>query len=222
MAKAVPTSRVFRFGVLEVDLDKGEVHKNGLKLRLRGQPVQVLAILLEHPGDVVTREEFQRRLWTNADTFVDFEHGLNAIVNRLREVLGDSTENPHFIETIPRRGYRWMLPVEGRVDRSTDAARRYRPTWCFWAAALVAVLGLGGGVLWFVRPAPKTPEPRLTVTPLTASPGLEGHPSFSPDGNQVAFARHEANRSNSHVCVKLIGTGGSPLQLTSTHCAQSR
>jgi len=127
MAKAVPTSRVFRFGVLEVDLDKGEVHKNGLKLRLRGQPVQVLAILLEHPGDVVTREEFQRRLWTNVDTFVDFEHGLNAIVNRLREVLGDSTENPHFIETIPRRGYRWMLPVEGRVDRSTDAARRHRP-----------------------------------------------------------------------------------------------
>lgn len=213
MAKAVPTSRVVRFGVFAVDLEKGEVHKNGLKLRLRGQPVQVLAILLEHPGDVVTREEFQRRLWTNADTFVDFEHGLNAIVNRLREVLGDSPENPHFIETVPRRGYRWMLPVEGRVDRSTDAARRHRPTWWFWAATLVAVLGLGGGVLWFVRPAPKTTESRLTISPLTASPGLEGDPSFSPDGNEVAFVRHDRNQ-NPQLYVKLIGTGGPPLQLT--------
>jgi Serine/threonine protein kinase len=82
------------------------------------------------------------------------------------------------------------------------------------AAALLAVIGLSGGILWFVRPAPKTPEPRLTVTPLTASPGFEGEPSFSPDGNQVAFVRYEANRNNSHIYVKLIGTGGSPLRLT--------
>jgi eukaryotic-like serine/threonine-protein kinase len=134
-------------------------------------------------------------------------------MNRLREVLGDSTENPHFIETIPRRGYRWMLPVEGRLDRSTDAARRYRPTWWFWAAALVAVLGLSGGVLWFVRPASKTTEPRLTISPLTASPGLEGHPSFSPDGNEVAFVQHDRNQSP-QIFVKLIGTGGPPLRLT--------
>jgi len=82
------------------------------------------------------------------------------------------------------------------------------------AAALLAVIGLRGGILWFVRPALKTTEPRLTGTPLTASPGFEGEPSFSPDGNQVAFVRDEANRSNSHIYVKLIGTGGSPLQLT--------
>ena len=93
MTEAVTTSRVVRFGVFEVDLD-GEVRKSGLKLRLRGQPFQVLSILLEHPGEVVTREEFQRRLWTNDETFVDFEHGLNAVVNRLREVLEDSPENP--------------------------------------------------------------------------------------------------------------------------------
>jgi DNA-binding response OmpR family regulator len=100
MAQAVPTSRVIKFGVFEVDLHKGEVRKNGLKLRLRGQPFRVLSILLEHPGKIVTREEFQQRLWTNDETFVDFDHGLNAIVNRLREVLGDSPENPHFIETV--------------------------------------------------------------------------------------------------------------------------
>jgi len=130
MTEAVTTSRVVRFGVFEVDLDKGEVRKSGLKLRLRGQPFQVLSILLEHPGEVVTREEFQQRLWTNDDTFVDFEHGLNAVVNRLREVLGDSPENPRFIETVPRRGYRWMLPVEGIEDRSIPTAPRPDPWTC--------------------------------------------------------------------------------------------
>src|SRR5215475_15170748 len=140
MAKAVPTSRVVRFGDFEVDLDKAEVRKRGLKLRVRGQPFQVLSILLEHPGDVVTREEFQQQLWTNGDTFVDFEHGLNAVVNRLREVLGDSPENPRFIETVPRRGYRWMLPVEGMEDRSIPAAPRHK-RWS-WAAALLVVIGL--------------------------------------------------------------------------------
>src|SRR5215510_1214877 len=112
--QAVPKSRIVKFGVFEVDLDKAEVRKSGLKLRLRGQPFQVLTILLERPLEVVTREEFQQRLWTNDQTFVDFEHGLNTVVNRLREVLGDSPENPRFIETVPRRGYRLLVPVEGR------------------------------------------------------------------------------------------------------------
>jgi len=151
MAEAVTTSRVVRFGVFEVDLDKGEVRKSGLKLRLRGQPFQVLSILLEHPGEVVTREEFQQRLWTNSDTFVDFEHGLNAVVNRLREVLGDSPENPHFIETVPRRGYRWMLPVEGREDRSIPAAPRHRSRWLPLAVALFLGIGLSAGILKFVH-----------------------------------------------------------------------
>src|ERR1043166_5682721 len=124
MAKDVSTSRIVKFGVFEVDLHKGEVRKNGLKLRLRGQPFQVLSILLEHPGDVVTREEFQQRLWTDDNTFVDFEHGLNAVVNRLREVLNDSPESPHFIETIPRRGYRWMVPIESLEDHSTRESPR--------------------------------------------------------------------------------------------------
>jgi DNA-binding winged helix-turn-helix (wHTH) protein len=92
MTEALHSSRVIRFGVFEVDLQSGELRKAGLKLKLTGQPFQVLAILLEHPGEVVTREELQKRLWP--DTFVDIEHNLNAAINKIREVLGDSAENP--------------------------------------------------------------------------------------------------------------------------------
>jgi len=215
MAQVVPTSRIIKFGVFEVDLDKGEVRKSGLKLRLRGQPFQVLSILLEHAGEVVTREEFQQRLWTNDDTFVDFEHGLNAVVNRLREVLGDSPENPHFIETIPRRGYRWMPPVDGMKDRSIPTARRRRWRWLPLAVALLLGIGLSAaGVLRFVVLSRKRSVPALTSVPLTALPGYEDEASFSPDGNEVAFTRSEESESKSHIYVKLIGTGGPPLQLT--------
>jgi Tol biopolymer transport system component/DNA-binding winged helix-turn-helix (wHTH) protein len=214
MAEPVSTSRVVKFGVFEVDLDKGEVRKSGLKLRLRGQPFQVLSILLEHPGEVVTREEFQQQLWTNDDTFVDFEHGLNAVVNRLREVLGDLPDNPRFIETIPRRGYRWMLPVDGMEDRSIPAGPRHRWRWLPLAVALLLGIGLGAGVLRFVLSSTKSSTPALTSVPLTARPGFEYEPSFSPDGNQVAFASSEGIRSKLHIYVKLIGTGGPPLQLT--------
>jgi Tol biopolymer transport system component/DNA-binding winged helix-turn-helix (wHTH) protein len=217
MAKAVLTSRLIKFGDFEVDLDKGEVRKNGLKLKLRGQPFQVLAILLEHPGEVVTRQEFQQRLWTNDDTFVDFEHGLNAIVNRLREILDDSPEYPHFIETVPRRGYRWMLPSEGSNDQSIAAPRRRRSALLFWAAALLVVLVVAGGVLRvlrLLRSSPKSSAPALTSVPLTARPGFEAEPNFSPDGKEVAFSWHDGIESKSHIYVKLIGTGGPPMQLT--------
>jgi Tol biopolymer transport system component/DNA-binding winged helix-turn-helix (wHTH) protein len=218
MTQAVPTSRVIKFGVFDVDLHKGEVRKNGLKLRLRGQPFQVLSILLEHPGKLVSREEFQQRLWTNDETFVDFEHGLNAIVNRLREVLGDSPENPHFIETVPRRGYRWMLPVEGIEERSIPTLPRHK--WLSWAAVLLVLIGLVGGVVISILSTSKAkipepaPEPALTSVPLTARPGYESLPSFSPDGNQVAFGWSGENERESHIYVKLIGTDGPPLQLT--------
>jgi Tol biopolymer transport system component len=182
-------------------------------LRLRGQPFQVLCLLLGHSGDVVTREQFQQRLWTNDDTFVDFEHGLNAVVNRLREVLGDSPENPHFIETVPRRGYRWMVPVEGMEGWSIPASPRHKRLP--WAAVLLVVIGLVGGIVIFVLSTSKTPEPALISVPLTARPGYESLPSFSPDGNQIAFDWRGENESESHIYVKLIGTDGPPLQLTS-------
>ena len=99
--------QVLRFGVFQLDIRAGELHKNGVKLKLQEQPFQVLCMLVEHPGEVVTREELRSRLWP-ADTFVDFDHGLNAAVKRLRDALGDDPDSPRFVETVPRRGYRFI------------------------------------------------------------------------------------------------------------------
>jgi cholera toxin transcriptional activator len=108
------SGRVVRFGVFELDLAAGELRKNGTRLRLQEQPFQVLALLLEHSGDVVTREELRQKLWP-ADTFVDFDHSLNTAVNKLREVLGDSASSPRYIETLARRGYRFIAPLQNDV-----------------------------------------------------------------------------------------------------------
>ena len=107
--------RIARFGVFELDLAAGELRKNGAKLRLQEQPFQVLALLVERAGDVVTREELRQKLWP-ADTFVDFDHSLNTAVNKLRETLGDSASSPRYIETMARRGYRFIAPVQNSVE----------------------------------------------------------------------------------------------------------
>ncbi len=103
-------SHVVHFGVFEVDLRSRELRKHGLKVKIQEQPFRVLAMLLEQPGEVVAREELRKKLWP-AETFVDFEHGLNAAINKLREALGDSADNPRFVETLHRRGYRFIAPV---------------------------------------------------------------------------------------------------------------
>ena len=105
-------TRVIQFGIFEADLRAGELRRNGAKIRLQEQPFQILAMLLEHPGEVVTREELRSHLWP-VDTFVDFDHSLNAAVRRLRDTLGDTAENPRFVETVARRGYRFLAPVTG-------------------------------------------------------------------------------------------------------------
>jgi len=101
---------IFRFGVFELDTQSGELRRHGLKIRLPDQSFQILRALLTRPGEVVAREELRQVLWT-AETFVDFEVGLNSAVHKLREALDDSAENPRFIETVPRRGYRFIAPV---------------------------------------------------------------------------------------------------------------
>ena len=101
----------------------GELRKSGVKLKLSDQPFQVLAILLEQPGQVVTREELQKRLWP--DTFVDVDHKLNTAINKIREALGDSAENPRFVETLSRRGYRFVAPVNGGVASSNHSSLRF-------------------------------------------------------------------------------------------------
>jgi cholera toxin transcriptional activator len=108
---ASTTAPKFRFGVFEADVRTGELRKHGIRLRLPDQPFVVLVALLERPGELVTREELVKRLWPDG-TFVDFDHSLNTAVNRLRETLGDSAETPRFIETLPRRGYRFVGSVE--------------------------------------------------------------------------------------------------------------
>src|SRR3989442_8968302 len=112
MSMATPDPvRILRFGSFELDLRSGELRRNGSRVSLQDQPLQILSVLLERPGELVAREELRQRLWP-ADTFVDFEHGLNAAVKRLRDALGDSADTPRFVETVPRRGYRFVAPVE--------------------------------------------------------------------------------------------------------------
>jgi TolB-like protein/DNA-binding winged helix-turn-helix (wHTH) protein/Flp pilus assembly protein TadD len=119
-----------RFGVFELDPRAGELRKHGLRVRLQEQPFQVLAMLLEHQGEVVTREELQKKLWP-ADTFVDFDHGLNKAINKIREALSDSADSPRFVETVARRGYRFLAEVkvaDSVPARSPDLATEPDPT----------------------------------------------------------------------------------------------
>ena len=111
MEEISQSSRVVRFGVFEVDLRAGELRKQGVKIRLQEQPFQILATLIERPGQVFTRGELRQKLWP-AETFVDFEHSLNTAIKRLREALGDLAHSPRFIETLPRRGYRFIASVK--------------------------------------------------------------------------------------------------------------
>ena len=115
MPDASPTAKIVRFGVFEADLVTGELRREGLKVRLQEQPFQVLAMLLERPGELVTRDEMQKRLWP-ADTFVDFDHSLNTAVNKLREALSDAAANPRFVQTVARRGYRFIAPLQRAQD----------------------------------------------------------------------------------------------------------
>src|SRR4029077_2263362 len=110
-----PTSpRPIRFGAFEIDLKAGELRKGGVRIKLQGQPFEILVMLLDRPGELVEREQLRERLWPT-DTFVDFDHGVNTAINRLRDALGDSADNPRFIETLPRRGYRFIAPVESNA-----------------------------------------------------------------------------------------------------------
>ena len=115
-----PARRPLRFSSFELDLQSGELRKAGVLVGLQEQSLKVLVELLDRPGDLVTREHLRQRLWPDG-TFVDFEHGLNAVVHRLREALGDSADVPRFIQTVPRRGYRFIAAVEGGVLRRTPS-----------------------------------------------------------------------------------------------------
>src|SRR5882757_6753881 len=131
MDQFVGSSKMIRCGAFEIDLRAFELRKHGLRLKLAEQPFQILALLLERPGEVVTREEIRARLWPG-DTFVDFDHGLNNAVMRLREALADSSDRPRFVETLPRRGYRFIAPVEevhsSLQDTTANAPNPIKPS----------------------------------------------------------------------------------------------
>ena len=114
--------RVIRFGLFEVNLEIRELRKEGLLIRLQDRPLEILSILVEDSGRVVTREEFRQRLWP-ADTFVDFDHSLNVSINKLRQALGDAADNPRFVVTVGRRGYRFIAPVE-ELDKTQPIPKK--------------------------------------------------------------------------------------------------
>ena len=147
-----PAGTLVRFGIFEVDLRAGELRRNGLKVKLQEQPFQILAMLLERSDEVVTRDEIQKKLWPE-ETFVDFEHSINAAVKRLREALDDSADNPRFVETLHRRGYRFIAPVVRAHDvrpmekpTSGEGTRRVPLRWVI-AAASGTVLVIVGALL---------------------------------------------------------------------------
>ena len=170
MEPAVPSPRLVRFETFEVDLRAGELRKAGVRVKLPGQPFQVLAILLESPGEVVTREELEKRLWP--DTFVDVDHNLNTAINKIREVLGDSAESPRFVETLPRRGYRFIGPLtplpanERQPATQSSHVRRYVTV----GAAFLFLLALSGAAFLKWRLARRAADPStirsLAVLPL--------------------------------------------------------
>jgi len=145
-------SRVVRFGVFEVDLQEAELRKSGIRIKLQEQPFRILTMLLERPGQAVTREEIERELW--ADSFVDFDHSLNSCINKLREALGDDSENPRFIETLHRRGYRFIAPVNSHSEPTIAPVQQVRRKWAE-VAALVSIATLATAAYFYFHRAPK-------------------------------------------------------------------
>lgn len=186
--KAQPPS-ILRFGAFEVDLCSGELRKKGVRLKIQEQPFQVLRLLLNHPGEVVTREELRSEIWS-ADTFVDFDNSLNAAINKLREALGDSAENSRFVETLPKRGYRFNPPVSIDGAVSGGNVRTPRRTWKIAVSgiALVALVGTIATLLVLKR-HPPTPGGAIQEHQLTHNPAENsvGESAISRDGRYLAF-----------------------------------
>jgi Tol biopolymer transport system component/DNA-binding winged helix-turn-helix (wHTH) protein len=212
------TSPCYKFGPYEVRIRTREIYKYGTRLKLRPQPFQVLQVLVEHAGDVVTRDELRQILWP-AETFVDFEHGLNTSIKELRRILSDSATQPRYIETIPKLGYRIVAPVEaepalhvpsnGKVKLAPEVlphSHRSRRWWLYSAGIL-----LSAALAISINRRPEL-ESSMPV-PLTSFPGNENEASWSPDGRQVAFMWN--GEKQDHFDIYLLQPGSSQtLRLT--------
>ncbi|MCC6365284.1 MAG: PD40 domain-containing protein [Bryobacterales bacterium] len=206
-------SRTARFGVFEANAATGELRREGRVVKLQDQPYRLLIYLLERPGEVVTREELHAALWPDG-SFVDFEQGLNAAIKKVRFALRDSAENPRFVQTFPRKGYRFIAPVGWEEARSqpdpavtVSSPGRAR----MWMLAVAVAAGITAGYWWF-----RWREPRGTAAvpvPLTSYPGVQYAAAFSPDGRQVAFAWDGGSGDNFDIYVKTRDSE-SPTRLT--------
>ena len=194
-------SEIVRFGPFEADLRAGELRKHGVKVRLPHQPFQVLAMLLTHPGEVVTRDQFHQHLWP-ADTFVDFEHGLNKAINRLREALSDSADEPRLIETLPKRGYRFIAVIESPsgTTHGVDAPDRdENPRVAAWVkkffvpVAVVVALGLAVSGALLRRPPNAVRVVRAAILPPPATSFVPHQFALSNDGTQLAFSAADSD-----------------------------
>ena len=209
------SSSVYRFGIFELDLRSGELRKNGTRLKIQEQSIQVLALLLAHPGEPVTRDELRNQLWP-ADTFVDFDHSINAAIKRLREALSDDAENPRFIETLRRRGYRFIAPVTSPGGETPEIWKTHNlPQPIFYLFTFLAVIAGVAGTVWlyFARDV-ESRLPPVRVVPLTSLSDRTRDGSLSPDGNELAFRRDSDLPGVSGIYVKQIGSEHL-LQLTS-------
>ncbi len=217
----------FRFGVFELDIPSGELRKAGTRIKLQDQPLRVLSVLLNHPGKVITREDFRQALWPS-DTFVDFEHGLSVAVNKLRQALADDPESPRFIETIPRRGYRFIAPVEGVcVPGATDLNQHPAPhdlgaesgpkralrTRIVQNMGVLSGVALIAGMAFFLYRRALTPNPakQRTLTRLTFDDGLQIGATWSPDGRFIAYSSDRGGKFD--IWVQQV-SGGAPIQIT--------
>jgi Tol biopolymer transport system component/DNA-binding winged helix-turn-helix (wHTH) protein len=203
-----------RFGPYEVDFDSGELRKNGVRIKLQDQPLRILQLLLDRPGHLIPREELIRQLWPDG-TFVDYDHSLNAGVTKLRQALLDSADKPHYIETIGRRGYRFIAEVETQAAPVLPSASRKSGIWV--SVFAVIVLGLAA-TFFYLRQTPKKPTP-VRVVPLTSYPGRQITPTFAPDGKQVAFSWDGEKGENFDIYVKMLDASA-PLRLTSNPAAE--
>jgi Tol biopolymer transport system component/DNA-binding winged helix-turn-helix (wHTH) protein len=211
---------ILRFGVFEANLATGELSKDGLPLKLQDQPFRILAMLLSRPGELVTREELQADLWPDAE-YGEFEQGLNTAIKKVRQALGDTADNPRFIQTLPRKGYRFIAPVHAPDEPAAEVPEAESPvpaeavpsiprsrTRLYLAAGgggLVLVAATVAAVMSHSRPPAVVPaEQFANPVPITTVRGLERSPSFSPDGRSLAFSWNGEKQDNFDIYIKSL------------------